>query len=103
MEYMSLGKPVVSFDLKETHFTAKDAALYVTPNDEKEYAKAIISLMDDADKRKKLGEYGRKRVMDELAWHHVSKNLIGAYESLFSNYSKRACQVREGQHYKLSN
>src|SRR5262249_13528129 len=34
MEYMALGKPIVSFDLKETRVSAGDAALYVAPNDE---------------------------------------------------------------------
>ena len=84
MEYMALGKPIVSFDLKETHFTAQDAAVYVTPNNEKEYAQAVIDLMDDPAKRKKLGEFGRKRILDELSWQHVSKNLVKAYETLFS-------------------
>ena len=47
MEYMALGKPVVSFDLKETRVSAGDAAVYVEPNDEAEFAKAILQLMDD--------------------------------------------------------
>ncbi len=38
MEYMALGKPIVSFDLKETRTSAADAAVYVTPNDEAEFA-----------------------------------------------------------------
>jgi glycosyltransferase involved in cell wall biosynthesis len=41
MEYMALGKPVVSFDLKETRISAADAAVYATPNDEAEFARAI--------------------------------------------------------------
>jgi hypothetical protein len=34
MEYMALGKPMISFDLKETRTSAADAARYVTPNDD---------------------------------------------------------------------
>lgn len=82
MEYMALGKPIVSYDLKETRYTAQDAAIYVQPNDEKAFADAIVRLMDDPSKRAKMGEFGRKRVMDELAWHHVSKELLLAYESI---------------------
>jgi glycosyltransferase involved in cell wall biosynthesis len=44
MEYMALAKPIVSFDLKETRYSAKEAAIYVPPNDVKEYAKAIVKL-----------------------------------------------------------
>jgi glycosyltransferase involved in cell wall biosynthesis len=85
MEYMALGKPIVSYDLKETRYSAQEAAIYVTPNDEREFAKGIVSLMDDPCKRAKMGEFGRRRVMDQLAWHHVSKNLLLAYESILSS------------------
>lgn len=85
MEYMSLGKPLVCFDLKETHFSAQDAAVYATPNDEKEYAQAIITLMDDPELRKKKGEFGRQRVYNELAWEIVSRNLLDAYKYLLPN------------------
>jgi glycosyltransferase involved in cell wall biosynthesis len=84
MEYMALGKPVVSFDLKETRYTAREAALYVPPNDEEEFAKAIVRLMDDPAERARMGEYGRNRVSEELAWQHTSKNLLRAYEWLLN-------------------
>ena len=32
MEYMAYAKPIVSFDLKETRFSAGEAAVYVKPN-----------------------------------------------------------------------
>ena len=91
MEYMAFGKPIVSFDLKETRYTAQEAAIYVAPNDEKEFASAIVSLMDDAAKRAKMGAFGRRRVLDKLAWHHVSKNLLLAYESILPKPAKELC------------
>jgi len=84
MEYMALGKPIVSFDLKETRITAQEAAIYVPPNKEEEFAKAIVRLMDNPLERAHMGSFGYKRVRDELAWEHVSRNLLAAYESLFS-------------------
>ena len=83
MEYMALEKPIVAFDLEETRFSAQDSAIYIKPNDELEFAKAIVTLMDNPELRKRLGEIGRKRVEEELAWKHTSKNLIEAYKSLF--------------------
>ena len=48
MEYMAFELPVVAFDLKETRVSTGDAAVYVTPNDVSEYAKAIAELLDDS-------------------------------------------------------
>jgi glycosyltransferase involved in cell wall biosynthesis len=87
MEYMALSKPIVCFDLKETRYSALEAAIYVTPNDEKEFAKAIVRLMDHPRKRAKMGAFGQKRVKEKLAWQHVSKNLLLAYESLLSKHA----------------
>src|SRR5204863_3368301 len=41
MEYMAYAKPIVSFDLKETRFSAQQAALFVPCNDEMAFAKAV--------------------------------------------------------------
>lgn len=84
LEYMAFAKPIVSFDLKETRYSAQEAAVYVTPNDELAYAKAIADLMDDPDRRKKMGECGSKRVREHLSWQHVSKNLLAGYAWLFN-------------------
>jgi glycosyltransferase involved in cell wall biosynthesis len=82
MEYMAFGKPIVSFDLKETRYSARDAALFVPCNDELAFAKAIAQLMDDRNLRERMGRFGRDRVERELQWSVVSKNLIAAYDAL---------------------
>jgi glycosyltransferase involved in cell wall biosynthesis len=82
LEYMTLGKPIVSFDLKETRRSASGAALYVRPNDELEFARGIATLMADPELRKQMGELGRVRVETELQWDLVKNNLITAYRRL---------------------
>ena len=82
MEYMACGKPIVSFDLKETRYSAQDAGLFVPCNDEMAFAEATAKLMDDAALREKMGRFGRERVEKELQWSVVSKNLVAAYASL---------------------
>jgi glycosyltransferase involved in cell wall biosynthesis len=47
MEYMAMGRPIVSFDLREARVSAGDAAVYAQPNDEHESAKLIARLLDD--------------------------------------------------------
>jgi glycosyltransferase involved in cell wall biosynthesis len=84
MEYMASAKPIVSFDLKETRFSARDAAIYVEPNNEAEFAEAIAQLMDRPELQNKMGTYGRHRVEEELQWAKVGKNLLSAYEILFA-------------------
>ncbi len=58
MEYMALGKPIVTYDLKETRWSAQDAALYIKPNNEMEFAEGIAKLMDRPDLRAQMGEFG---------------------------------------------
>lgn len=87
MEYMALAKPIISFDLKETRTSASDAAIYVTPNNEAEFAKAIARLMDDPAQRRMMGEFGKARVQRELSWQVTSRNLVQAYDRLFGRRS----------------
>jgi len=79
MEYMALGKPTVAFDLVETRFSAQDAAIYVKPNDELEFAKQVSRLLDNPDECEKMGEIGRDRVANALAWEYSEPELISAY------------------------
>jgi len=80
MEYMAFELPVVAFDLRETRVSAAEAAVYVTPNDIREYAKAIVDLMDDEAARAQLGKLGRARVEDELAWSYQERAYLGVFE-----------------------
>ena len=82
MDYMSCGKPIVAFDLKETRRSAGDAALYVKPNDEGEFAKALAYLMDHPEERAAMGRRGRERVERELSWASSAENLLRAYALL---------------------
>jgi glycosyltransferase involved in cell wall biosynthesis len=84
MEYMAYGKPIVAFDLKETRFSAGDAAIYVRPNEEGEFAKTVAQLMGQPELRSKMGAYGRRRVEEELQWKKVGRNLLVAYDTLLA-------------------
>lgn len=84
MEYMALGKPIVAFDLPEHRFSAQNSALYACPNNEYEFARQIQILMDHPDLRQAMGQSGKKRIANELAWNHQKKHLINAYSALFS-------------------
>ena len=82
MEYMAFELAVVAFDLKETRVSAGPAAVYAPPNDTDAFAHAILELLDDPERRVEMGQQGRKRVEEELAWSHQAPRYVRVYESL---------------------
>ena len=84
LEYMALAKPIVQFDLTEGRYSAQDASLYAKNNDAEDMAKKIMELLDNPELRKKMGAYGRNRVVNELSWEHTSKALLEGYEKFFT-------------------
>jgi glycosyltransferase involved in cell wall biosynthesis len=84
MEYMALGKPIVQFDLVEGKYSAQQASLYAAKNDPVDMAKKIVELLDDPERRARMGEYGRNRVINELEWEYEAPKLLAAYERLYS-------------------
>ncbi|WP_342742194.1 glycosyltransferase family 4 protein [Sulfitobacter marinus] len=83
MEYMTLEKPVVQFDLTEGRVSAGPASLYAKPNDPIDFALKIEVLIDKTSMRWDMGWLGRKRVLDQLSWAHSVPNLLAAYARLF--------------------
>lgn len=86
-EYMAIGRPIVSYDLTESRFTAGDAALYAVPDSEEDFAQCIHRLLDDPALRASMGEAGRRRVRCEFAWSHSEARLLAAYKHVLSNGS----------------
>ncbi len=83
MEYMALGKPIVQFDLVEGRFSAREASLYARRNDAADFAEKIVALLDDEEKRKAMGESGRRRVENELEWRYEAPKLLAAYDAVW--------------------
>jgi glycosyltransferase involved in cell wall biosynthesis len=81
MEYMVLGKPIVQFESKEGRYSAKEASLYASKEDGvADFAAKIIWLLDRPEERKKMGEVGRKRIEEQLAWEYSVPQLLAAYQ-----------------------
>lgn len=79
MEYMALGKPIVQFDLTEGRFSAQEASLYAAKNDPVDMARKILELLDDPERRSRMGSFGRQRVENELEWRYEVPKLLKAY------------------------
>jgi glycosyltransferase involved in cell wall biosynthesis len=84
IEYMSVGRAFVAFDLQEVRHSAADAALYAQPNDEADFAAKVDYLLDHPELRISMGERGRERVIQGLTWEHSKDVLCAAYDKAFA-------------------
>lgn len=88
MEYMTLEKPTVQFDLTEGRASAGEAALYAKNNDPEDFAAKIAQLIDNPAERQRLGKAGRARVMERLSWAHSAPQLRAAYDRIFNKMGR---------------
>jgi glycosyltransferase involved in cell wall biosynthesis len=82
LEYMACGRPVVAFDLREHRASAGDGALYAEPNRDDDLGDKILALLDDPERRERMGATNRTRFLDSLAWEYNAGELLRAYERL---------------------
>ena len=88
MEYMTLEKPSVQFELTEGRVSAGDAALYAAANDPKDFAAKLGWLIENPEEGKRMGLEGRKRVLEQLSWDHTVPQLLAAYDRIFEKRTK---------------
>ncbi|MGB3147998.1 MAG: glycosyltransferase family 4 protein [Paracoccaceae bacterium] len=88
MEYMTLEKPVVQFDLKEGRASAAEASVYAVANDPLDFAQKIAWLIDHPKEAKEMGKIGRQRVLETLSWAHSTPELLRAYARLFTKMGR---------------
>jgi glycosyltransferase involved in cell wall biosynthesis len=84
LEYNGLEKAIVQFDLVEGRRSAGDAAVYARPNEVGDLAAKIVALLDDPQRRARMGAE-RRRVEERLEWRHQDPRLLDAYRRAMSN------------------
>jgi glycosyltransferase involved in cell wall biosynthesis len=89
LEYMAMGRPIVSFDLREARVSAGDAALYAPANDEAEFARLVARLLDDPDERARMGKIGQERLNGQLSWRNSQTALLDAYAAACRTAGRR--------------
>ena len=89
VEYMAMSRPFVSFDLTEAKFTAADAAVYASDNNEREFGRLLGELLDDPERRERMGRIGRERVEEQFSWETSERNLLDAYAKLLERPPRR--------------
>ena len=83
-EYMSCTTAVIAsdFPLWKEFIEKNKCGICVDPLSPKEIAKAIDYLIEHPDEAKKMGENGRKAVLEKYNWENESKKLLNIYEEL---------------------
>jgi glycosyltransferase involved in cell wall biosynthesis len=60
----------------------------VTPGDVGELEAALASLLDDPERRERMGAAGRRRVEELFSWRAVAAAVAAAYEHVIADYEK---------------
>lgn len=95
MEYMTLEKPSVQFDLTEGRASAAGASLYARANDPADFADQIARLIEDPQLGEELGRIGRDRVRELLNWSRSVPALLAAYDRIYAKSGPVPAPVRK--------
>ncbi len=85
MEYMAFALPVVAFDLTETRVTGGEAVCYVDPEGDDavdRYARAVVDLLDDPQRRATMALAGRRRAEQILDWEPQQATYVQTFDTL---------------------
>ncbi|MDY6910867.1 MAG: glycosyltransferase [Chloroflexota bacterium] len=81
-EAMACGTPVVAskFGGIKTVINSGENGLLVDPTDPQEFAAAIIDLLKNRQKAKRIGEAGAQTVRDHLSWEAIARRHLEFYD-----------------------
>ncbi|MBU2025241.1 MAG: glycosyltransferase [Patescibacteria group bacterium] len=81
-EYLAVGKPVVSFDIKMSQSRIGKAGSFISDSSEITFAREIIRILDNKKRSRAMGEMGKIKVERDLNWLKSEIKLLSAYEKL---------------------
>jgi glycosyltransferase involved in cell wall biosynthesis len=73
-----------------------ECADLVTPGDVGELEHALAALLDDPERRARMGRAGRRRALERFSWRAVAQTVAESYERVVADYAaERRTPVRE--------
>lgn len=83
-EYMACGLPVIASNLKAISqvITEADCGILVEPDNPQSFAEAVNYLLDHPEEARRMGENGRRAVMEKYNWASEAKKLLRLYQTL---------------------
>lgn len=82
LEYMAFELPVVGYDLIENRRSAGPAGVFVDDDSVQSLGQAVVDLVDDPERRAKLGALGRQRVESSLRWSKQAPVYVDVFRRL---------------------
>lgn len=92
VQALAEGKPVVAYPLDGTPEVVLDgrSGFLTPPGDHEAAAAAVISLLEQKEKRQAFGEFGRSLVRDKFPWRKMSDFLIEDYRNFLAEKKHKA-------------
>lgn len=81
IEAMACGKTVVSTNVTAIPEVVGDAGVLVEPRNPEQLAEAILGLLEDPGRRRRLGERAYRRVTEKFTWDKVVDDLLEIYRA----------------------
>ena len=83
-EYMAAGLPVIAsdFPLWRSIVDGAQCGICVDPSNPDQIRQAILLMMADPDGRRRMGENGRRAVVERYNWAQEEKKLLQLYQDL---------------------
>jgi len=82
-EYLAAGKPIVSSNLKPIADVVGDNAILVEPENPQAFAEGILTLLNNEELAKRMGENGKKLIYN-YSWEESAKKIYEAYKYIYS-------------------
>ncbi len=93
LEAMAVGKPIVATNIEgyASVLTHGEDGLLVPPQNSKELARALISLLNDAPLRQQMGVRGQLK-SEKYSWEHVSQRVLDLYHEALGRFREKDSQ-----------
>jgi glycosyltransferase involved in cell wall biosynthesis len=82
IEAMAIGIPIIASDIPAIGETVGDAGVLVPLDDVQSLASAMITIIEDADLRKRLAVFGTERVESQFAFEVVVTKMATLFKSV---------------------
>jgi glycosyltransferase involved in cell wall biosynthesis len=91
-EYMAAGKPIVATGLDQAAEVIRDGhtGLLVEAGDVKQFADAILTLLNNPVERVRLGQNARQQAIELYSWEEYTGRLEEIYRTVLGNAPSRA-------------
>lgn len=95
LEAMAMGVPVVASRAAAGGVDARAKQHFLVAGDPRDYANALLSVLENPQERARLAESGRMRMLSHHSWAHSMERLDGIIERCLARASQRKLKLTE--------